>query len=149
MTKIGLAKLLGERQFYFLSCFLKIYSYWCLVFCQIPETIKSIPSWVANFSGLLCNFAGQCRYISSPVSCFGGGEGKWWNVMAKIADWTLMWHTDHCPPGMKHLLIHLLGVLLEDDPHLSALLEDCHRLKKIPFFNVTSLSKDSPHLVGW
>lgn len=51
-------------------------------------------------------------------------------------------------PGMEHLLIQLLAVLLEDDPHLSDLLEDCDRLKKTVLFNVTSLSKDISQLVG-
>lgn len=49
------------------------------------------------------------------------------------------------PPGMKDLLPQLLDVLLEDDPHLPALPEDCLGLEEIALPNVTSLSRDCPH----
>ena len=53
------------------------------------------------------------------------------------------------PPGMKDLLPRLLQVLLEDDPHLSALPEDCHGLEEIALPNITSLYKGLPTSSNW
>ena len=55
-----------------------------------------------------------------------------------------MGYTD-APPGMKDLLTQLLKVLLEDDPRLSALPEDCHGLEETALPNITSLSRDCLH----
>lgn len=69
----------------------------------------------------------------------------WW---LRLADWGghFEGYTDP-PPGMKDLLPQLLQVLLEDDPHLSALPEDCHGLEEIALPSSTSLSRDCLHPV--
>ena len=71
----------------------------------------------------------------------------WW---LRLAGWGghFEGYTDSSPPpGMKDLLPRLLQVLLEDDPHLSALPEDCHGLEEIALPNITSLSRDCLHPV--
>ena len=67
-----------------------------------------------------------------------GGRG--WQIVVDV----LRGHTDP-PPGIKDLLPQLLEVLLEDDPHLSALPEDCLGLEEIALPNVKSFSRDRPH----
>ena len=146
--RVWLVKLFTEREF------LHFYSYF--MFCKISATLELIPYWAANFPALPCKlWSSFLLYFKSIFFFFfffcGKKErGNDWNMVVEIGRlrWTL-WglHRFPTPPGMKDLLPQLLQVLLEDDPHLSALPEDCHGLEEIALPNITSLSRDCLHPV--
>ena len=121
------------------------------MFCQISATLEFILYWAANFQALLCKLLRSFLLYFNFFFFFFAGRRKekmiemWW---LRLADWGghFEGYTDPLP-GMMDLLPQLLKVLLEDDPHLSTLPEDCHGLEEIALPNITPLSRDCLHPV--